>query len=545
MRKTETGKKVLTAVGCFALYMLMLLGILNRGPGFTDEADNFIGGMVIESGGSIYRDFASQHMPVMYYICALLKLLGADSIYSFRLSFYVILALLWTLVALNYGKKCGWLAAVGSGAFYIVNMFTQFTCCILAEQLQSVGFVILFLEFLQFTKTRKLELRNSVMISLAVFLSFGSAFVSAFTVFAMAMAFFYVGIEECVEQKSGFAGGIGKLFGKFWKTALWILAPFVVMLVIYGAKGTLDDFIYGAYTVNREIYPDYLNGYGSSALMGFVTPVINYFQTLKLSLQWLVTTVGFTKEYLAILRWNICFFINFLFWIYFALRDGVRGKKHIGEAATIAYFTIMCANRGVTADFHSLPYQAVTMAMAAWLLQSYIRHVRKKHIRKKPVYIIASTAIAGMLLVYSSNYLAACRSVRDTAKNLNYKASEDVNHVAYWIQKLTEEDEPVLLTTVEPQILVEADRVPYKTGVSVPWMYEAFEEEELSNLLEYAPRVAVYQPDYSVWEYPLREYAPEVWSFMEANYTTLDGEKFPTLYIRNDYLEEARGIYEE
>ena len=63
---------------CFLVYLIMLLGVLNRSPGFTDESDNFIGGMVVASGGRMYRDFVSQHMPVMYYICAVLKMLGAD-----------------------------------------------------------------------------------------------------------------------------------------------------------------------------------------------------------------------------------------------------------------------------------------------------------------------------------------------------------------------------------------------------------------------------------------------------------------------------------
>ena len=44
---------------CFLVYLIMLLGVLNRSPGFTDESDNFIGGMVVASGGRMYRDFVT------------------------------------------------------------------------------------------------------------------------------------------------------------------------------------------------------------------------------------------------------------------------------------------------------------------------------------------------------------------------------------------------------------------------------------------------------------------------------------------------------
>ena len=541
-KKSKNGKAIFAAVGCFCLYFLMMLGILNRGAGFTDESDNFIGGMVIASGRSIYRDFASQHMPVMYYICAILKLLGADSVYRFRLSFYVVLALLWTVVALRYGKSVGRLAAMGTGALYIINMFNLYTCCVLAEQLQSVGCVILFWEILLFARERKLDWKNNMMISLAVFLSFGSAFVSAFMIFAAVLVFLFVGIKTCVEEKTGFACGVQRLFSMFYRTAVFVIVPFVVMILVYALKGTLGDFIYGAYTVNREIYPEYMGGYGSSVLMGFLEPIRSYGQTLTLSLRWLVEEVGLTKEYAAILRWNICFGINFLFWICYAFREGLRGQKHIGEALLLAYFTILCASRGVN-TFHGLPYLAVTMAMAAWLLQRYFNFVKQRNGWHKPQYVVATAAIACVLFIYGANYFVACRSIMDTIQNLSTKAVEDPEQIIYWIHTLTKENKTVLLTTIEPQLLVEADRIPYKTGISAPWMYRAFEEVELANLKKNAPRVAVYRSDYEIWGNYMRDYAPEVWQFMEENYTQLDEAKFPALYVKNEYLDEARKIY--
>lgn len=541
----------------FLVYLVMLLGVLNRSPGFTDESDNFIGGMVVASGGRMYRDFVSQHMPLMYYICAVLKWLGADSVYEFRLYFYVLLAAMWTFVAVYYKKRLGAVTSVGTGVFYITNLFTFYTCCILAEQIQSICFVVLFMEFLLFAEQKRIDKGSCIMISGAVFLSFGTAFVSAFPIFAIALAFFIVEIQECCRKKYRLTECVKEI----WKTFRWaivaVLTPFAVLLLVYAAEGTLSVFIYSAYTVNREIYPNYIAGYGSSIVMSFVEPVINYVTAVADGFRQLVTEFGVSKEYLAIVRYVICYAVNMIFWVYYAKR------KNILQAVMIAYFTMMCGTRGFTHEFHSLPYVAVTMFMSAYLIGQYVKYGRncvlqihcigkekteksESHQRKIQKMWYAGAIVIGMTVcVYGVQYIGACRSILLTGQNLGYAQKEDTNNIAYWINTLTDDRETVLLTTIEPQILVEADRIPFRTGISAPWMYEAFAEEEISNLEESAPRIAIYSPDYQLWGYSLTDYAPDFVAYMSRNYTPLDEEKFPELYIRNDYLNTAKTVYDQ
>ena len=72
-------KRVLPCIGLFLLYFILCSAYLNQGV-FCDEVDNMVGGMVVADGGVVYRDFYSQHTPVMYYLCAIFRLLGASSI---------------------------------------------------------------------------------------------------------------------------------------------------------------------------------------------------------------------------------------------------------------------------------------------------------------------------------------------------------------------------------------------------------------------------------------------------------------------------------
>ena len=328
-----------------------------------------------------------------------------------------------------------------------------------------------------------------------------------------------------------------------------ILAPFALLIFVYAAEGTLSVFIYSAYTVNREIYPNYIAGYGSSIVMSFVEPVINYGMAIADGCRKLVTDFGITKEYLAIVRNVICYAVNVIFWVYYAK------KKNIVQAVAIVYFTMMCGTRGFTHEFHSMPYVAVTMFMAAYLIGQFTEYFKTCNAReeqisevqkKKQGICYAGAVLIGITIcIYCVQYVGACRSILLTGQNFGSAQKNDVNNIAYWVHTLTDADEKVLLTTIEPQILVEADRIPYRTGISAPWMYEAFAEEEMSNLEENAPRVAIYTPGYNLWGYDLTEYAPDFAAYMRENYTPLDEEKFPELYIRNDYLRVAKAIYNE
>jgi hypothetical protein len=77
-------------------------------------------------------------------------------------------------------------------------------------------------------------------------------------------------------------------------------------------------------------------------------------------------------------------------------------------------------------------------------------------------------------------------------------------------------------------------------------MYEMFKDKELNILEEAKPRVIVFQPDWNVWGFSISDYAPELVAYVEENYSATGGNYLENLYIRNDYLDEAKkllGIY--
>jgi hypothetical protein len=120
--------------------LFMLVGI----QAFGDETDNFVGGMLVAAGQDVYQVHTSQHMPFMYYLCAIFRLLGASTIYTYRLAFFIFLSLLWTIIYFRYSSHFGKSTMIFYPIFYAFEMAaTSLAATVLSEQMQAQGMVIL------------------------------------------------------------------------------------------------------------------------------------------------------------------------------------------------------------------------------------------------------------------------------------------------------------------------------------------------------------------------------------------------------------------
>ena len=142
----------------FLLYFSMQYLLLGQ-PWFpTDELDIMIAGRDMVDGYQLYTDYSSQHMPFSYYMSAFFALLGARTVSIQRICFYLFYSLMWTLMVFFYGKA----EKKRAIALYpILYIFVSCACAngttILSEQIAGIGFSMLFLEFLQFYRTKELQ----------------------------------------------------------------------------------------------------------------------------------------------------------------------------------------------------------------------------------------------------------------------------------------------------------------------------------------------------------------------------------------------------
>lgn len=173
------------AAGLIVLVSFLLMLLYIDQPFFTtDEGDVFLVGSAIAKGQLLYGDVASQHMPVMYYFAAFFALFGVSTVTSFRLCFYGLMACIWGLMYYFYCDKINRKVLAIYPVIYIIMLrYIEMGHAVLSDQFQGLGMAILFFELLAFERTRELKLSNMIMISFAVFISFGSAFTAIIGVF--------------------------------------------------------------------------------------------------------------------------------------------------------------------------------------------------------------------------------------------------------------------------------------------------------------------------------------------------------------------------
>jgi len=512
-------KRRLLSAGVYsALIFLMLASFWNARIFPSDEAEIFMHGQSIANGKILYREIASQHMPLMYYIAAFFSLLGAKTVLAFRLCFFGLTALIYGAIYFFYSKR---LSRIGVMLFPIIYILTlpgiEFGSCILSDQFQGIGMAILFLEFLSFTKTHELSVGSCIAISAAILLSFGSAFVSIFAIFVMFVTVLAFDLSAIGKHRPECNKTAKAVLVKYARLVGIVLIPLAVIALAILCSGAIVDFFYWAYKVNIDIYPKY-NHYSASVLenifIGF-RRIFNYFANFN---------------YGAIDAGDVLNFAIIFLTIVYLLKVS-KGRGGLIKLAGSAIFISACATRGLF-DYHGTPAVSVMALCAALAVGEFI----EDHPLKKPA---TAAAAAIMAVIVASPF---CTNVLPNLTKMDYK--QDVMEFqsdlsASYIDAITEEGERVGFSTLDCHVLVLSGTIPASNqGGSVPWFWEAGGEQAMRELTEDPPRVFLYYPELNIWGYSMRSYAPDLVQFIESNYTMI-GRGTVTVWVLNSYYDEA------
>lgn len=514
-------KQVLQCVGIFLIYFFLQLIFLNDGYFQTDEQDVMQGGKAIARGFLLYKDFLSQHMPVSYYISAFFELLGAHSILMQRLYFYLFYALMWTVIYKRYNRVVRKEVLFLYPICFICMVGTyMFGTTILSEHLAGIGFVILVLEYLKFLSEREICISNCIMISLSVLLTFGTIFVGAFGVFVIAVGVLAQEIVWWKQNRKKTKGFVIYLIKKYYKLALIVAAPWVAYLIYLKLTRTLYLFYYSAYEVNRTIYPRY-GGYGSSifgTILGMVAGIAQVFTSL------LFPTEGWSADGLAQL-------LVFILALVAIIRQFER--KEILKGVTLILFVIALGTRGYF-TYHGTQCVAIMCLLAVDVLVSDFIDNKSRFMGHGQEY---------RFLVYAVILLLAVPYIRNIGKFATLTLKESTDKEAKILSLITESDEPVWSGTTQNCMLMQADRAGLYNILGVPWGLEAHGVRVLTEFGDTPPRViAGLDRNYEVWGFELTGYGKEVLEYIDVRYTCYNDT---TIYIRNDYYEEATEILEE
>ncbi len=515
VKKPWFKRLIISAIFACILFRL-LSAFWNQYWFVSDEVEIFMHGQAIANGELLYRDTASQHTPIMYYISAIFSLLGVTTITGFRLCFYAVISALWGLMYFRYSERRGKLSVILYPLLYIciLAQLDWTATCILSDQFQGIGMAILFFEFLEFNEKRDLNISNCVMISLSVLISFGTAFVAAFAIAIMAATVIALDIWNCIKEKKDIKSAWSELWRRYVKLFSIVLAPIAVLLLFYICTGTLDDLIAWTYTINRTVYTNYTGGYGSSIINGFLGGRVHYLELLKFTS---FNALTFCKLLLILL--SIAYIVHL----------AKKGNGSVIRVVGMLLFMFACATRGLF-DFHGLPAVALICSMSACFVgEVLIPSIKGKAL---PIALTITCSIV-MFLPYYQN-------IFPNRKTISTTNDISVGSTAWYIDKITDDGERVGFSLLNCDLMVLGKVIPATVQAgSVPWFWDFAGEEAMEELNAEPPRVFLFSPGHEVWGHKITDYAPDLVEFIQSNYTCLDYIGQPVIWVHNSYIDEV------
>ena len=535
----------------FLLYLVLFLFyfsleyLLLAEPWFiSDELDVMIAGRDLTDGYQLYTDYTSQHMPFSYYISAFFALLGARSVSLQRICFYLFYSFMWTLMVYLYGKtEKKRTVALFPILFIFVSCSYDFGTTILSEQIAGIGFSFLFLEFLQFYRTHELKLRNYIMISWSVLLTFGTMFISAFGLFVIAVAVLILEIYWEIRKKESFIRWLLRMIKRYLLLVFAILVPWIIMVIYYAANNMLGMVFFSAYTYNRDIYSKYNGSFGSDVGAAVKEAFLSIFRNLSQDAKTLMnpeSKIDFARAGF--------FIMLFILLICFLIYAAIRISLFVSIVSFL--FLVALSVRGVMFQnsFHSgTPYIVLCLFAALFFGNAVFVRWKRNKAFANILRVLSLLSIAYMAVFY----VRVADLVRPTYRQGDLAAAEA-------IAGLTDKGEPVWNNSFYIDLNMNADRpMIWNIGVT-PWGWEAFSKDVFPLVTKNAPRVIVFSPEHAVWIYTMEEYAPEITEFVKENYKNLPSKyirdytpetaeaispyysTYPSLiYVRNDYYDEA------
>lgn len=487
-------------------------------PTIMDENDNIIGG-ILQTGNHtvLYRDYVSQHMPAVYWLCALYALLGARSVGQFRLLFILTVSIIWGLVYLRHRKRrfvraiIFFAICLGPFAFYLIGVNGG---QILSDNVQAIAMTILLLEMMAYYEDHKLGIGRSLIVSACVFASVGSAFISIYAVFACMVAV----IAEEIRYHLRNPKTPSYFIGRYMLLLVCVILPWAGAVGYLIANGALKDAFDMAFRFNIEVYPKY-GMPGGNPIEPLYSGVINIAKLLR------ETFMPVAGEEVVMPRVVECCMII----LTCVLLIATIFRRGIVPALGLFFFIETQATR-TAIQFHSIMLWCVVFMFLLIELpgmDSHFTYGAERDLDKSggSDALRSPARFSGIpTLVMPCLYLAVIIAVT----GLPY-AHNVWNVFRYRIAPVPTIEMQAVNDTKEGEKLfvecgmLETDYIFYKKRYPVtrlcwtlPWYYEWYGHETVQAVDENKTRVVVYKLNPYVWE--LQDFATEMDALMLKDY---------------------------
>lgn len=495
-RQDTALKAILTGIIVFLAYLPF--ANTNISAAFTDENDNIRGGMIIANGGVLYKDYVVQHTPVAYYLCAIFARIGASSVEQMRLLFYIVLGVVWGLLYLRYHKAYGDKTMMLLPVLILLLarvLIGRYAAMVLSDTIQAVCLIMLLLEFLMYLKDRELNGLRSCIIAFAVWVSFGSAFVSVYSICVLFMGFVVMEFRNRKEKRLRAKTSV-KRYAPLMALAM---IPPVAGILYFKLNHALYAFYEQAYLFNREVYPHY-QGMGKNIIEPFISGLSAMFNSFVDSV------LAFGRNSLS--TYHIVMVALVGLYIAVVIRKIYKEPKSFVFWAFISLFICAGAARGAGADnFHAMAFWGLMITMVAVVI---LKEIKLSWSGFQPVVITVLTCL------FLQPYIAALvGNVRMEQTVIGYTDSRIVSN--------TQDGERIFIDAYcnDSIYLLAKNRYPVNRAVyCLPWYMDWYEKMNLSDLHKHRPNIVVWNPERVCWD--RKYYANELNDYITANYTRVE-----------------------
>lgn len=480
--------------GLLGILVFSLLTVFNKVKTFSDEVDNIIGGMLIEKGRLLYVDYYTQHTPFAYWLCAGFAKLGAESVQQFRLGYNSFIAILYIGLFLrhrtHFGAKKMALIPVLQITFGV--FFATETIMILSDNIQTVCLIALFLEFLQYLKDEKLGWGRAFLVSLSIFGSFGSAFVSAYAIFAIVIG---VLIKEISYWKNAKVG-LGNLIKRYGKLLIVCALPFVIAFAYLVITHSFWAAYEQAFQFNTQVYPYYLeDGFGTNPFQPFLIGISNFIKVIPNAISNILENRNPTIAWIQIIL-VIVLLIQFL---------KLVGQKEYLKVS-ITFLVISFSFTRSNEPFHEI---------TAWslMLVALIIFLTEKDLSRNAYKI--SLTLSFILIL--SGYLVL---------EILFQEPITISDLEKQVIDNTSDGEEIFydIFSQGSVYLIYKNRLPVNRLTFVlPWYMDWYELDVINDLKTHKPNLVLYDEDMKVWE--ISGYDDYLRKYLHENYEQTEESK--------------------
>ena len=488
----------LVQTGVLGIIVFGLLSFLVKQDIFCDEVDNIIGGMLLTKGKILYNDYYMQHTPFAYLLCGIFALLKPGSIEQFRLIYYVFLSIVFMLLYYRHRDY------FGTKKMFILPIVTIVICAtlinqytmILSDNIQAICMLALVLEFLRYWKDEKIDWKRSIIISLCIFCSFTSAFVSCYQIFAIVIG---VLIKEIIIWKRDKNITIKALINRYLKLIVACIVPFILLIMYFIATNSLQNAYEQAFKFNTEVYSFYNNGFGENIFFPFFAGITEFIKLIPNSLSAICEGTNIISNIIKLVI-TISLFV--------CLWQMIEKKQNLKAVILFLFLSFGSTRTG----FHASSVWTVMVTIV--LLTIEINKIKKNKISQVVLFIIT-------LLILGS--------FMDKILKISFKTAEPVTLNEQKIIQSTSDGEEIFLDCFlcqngyNPVYMIYKNRLPVNRCCFIlPWYMDWFETDTINDLRENTPNIVVYDSRIVVWE-ELVDFSDYLKKYINENYELVDG----------------------